>query len=81
MFITSSNPSDDNELRQYCVDNNFLNVSDITIPNDEGRDWYLESPLERIRPLLPDIPPSGPSPLLVGQYWQLNHHCHYIIYM
>jgi hypothetical protein len=30
-------------------------------------------PLERTRPLLPDIPPSDPSPLLVGQYWKLNH--------
>jgi hypothetical protein len=36
--------SDDNELCQYCLDNNFLNVSDITILNDEGREWYLEWP-------------------------------------
>ena len=65
--------SDDTELRRYCVMNNFLNVSDITILTDEGREWYFEGPLERIKPLLPTIPPSGPSPLLVGQYWKLNH--------
>ena len=64
---------DDNELRQYCVANNFLNVSDITILTNKGREWYLEGPLERIKQFLPNIPPSGPSPILVGQYWKLNH--------
>jgi hypothetical protein len=33
--------SDDTELRRYCVQNNFLNVSDITILTNEGREWYF----------------------------------------
>ena len=65
--------NDDHELRKYCCDNNLLNVSDVTISKDGMRKWYLPGPLERIRGLLPSVPPSGPSVLLAGQYWQLTH--------
>ena len=61
-------PDDDKELRSYCCDNNFLNVSDVTVCMDGMREWYLPGPLERIRGLLPTVPPSGPSVLLAGQY-------------
>ena len=66
-------PDDDNELRQYFCDNNLLNVSDVTVSMDGIRVWYLPGPLERIRGLLPNVPPSGPSVHLAGQYWQLTH--------
>jgi hypothetical protein len=67
-------PKDDKELHQYCKDTNMLNLSDITILHDGARAWFLEGPLQRLQPLLPHSPPSGPSVLLTGQYWKLTHH-------
>ena len=66
-------PKEDNELRQFCIDNNFMNISDITVSINMKREWYLEGPLELLRPYLPILPPTGQSPLLTGQYWKLQH--------
>ena len=65
-------PLDDIDLRKYCLDNNLVNISDLTILSNGVRAWSLEGPLERLRPLLPLTPPEGPSPLLSGQFWRLT---------
>ena len=50
-----------------------MNISDITILDNNKRGWYLEGPLEHLRSYLPLSPPTGQSPLLTGQYWKLQH--------
>jgi len=63
----------DHELRQHCASLQLYTLSDLTESDDTGQlTWKIPEVISTIREYIPLLPPTGPPPLLVGQYWRLQ---------
>ena len=63
----------DHELRRQCAASQLYTLSDLTECDNTGQlIWKIPKEITTIQEHIPHLPPTGPPPLLVGQFWRLQ---------